>query len=454
MRYPAFLAEMALPSRRPQLEFSVRSGLVLVSLFAALAVVGLYLELVPFGYVYFLPVLLKLGTNTLAWLSLRKNVLVLEAAALNVLADCIALTWAIYLTGGPLSPLFAIYTIELTVVALLSNLRVTILVASTVFVLYASMLSAVSLGILPPLSPPAIDHGQVTSGYVFMLLVLGLFVLAIPTFFTAAILRELREKQIALEQKTRALVEASKEKSLFMANVTHELRTPIHGICGLSDLVASGIYGEVSEKQKRAQAEIKRSAQSLLALVDDILALSRAEAGKLVLERGAVDLDELLERIVASGRGVIGTRDLVLDLVAERDLPIVETDRGKLVQILMNLVSNAIKFTADGGKITIRAKREGSTHVRFEVEDTGEGIPDGDLERIFEPFRQVDGSAEREHGGVGLGLALVKRLAEVLGARVDVRSTLGVGSCFGVSLPVRKPTSRPPSTPPWLPNEL
>jgi signal transduction histidine kinase len=278
--------------------------------------------------------------------------------------------------------------------------------------------------------------GGLTGGYVIMELLLVVVVLGVPTFYTAAIIQVLREKERALEERNRELVEASKHKSQFMANVTHELRTPIHGICGLSDLVSAGIYGPVTEKQRDAQQKIKRSAQSLLGLIDDLLELARSDVGKTTFTVSRVELAELLPSVVASVKWMQGTKGQQrIDLDVEAGLLPIFTDRGKLTQILINLLANAVKFTPDGGVIALRARASGAAMVALSVEDSGVGIPAAQLGKIFEAFHQVDATAEREYGGAGLGLSLVRRFVELMGGEVRVDSVEGKGSTFTVTLP-------------------
>lgn len=434
MKHPAFIAEMALPGSRDRLHTSVRSGYVLAGLFALLAVAGPALDIVPFRWGFYVLVGLKLSTNTIALLCLKRDRLVLESGGLNVAADVACMTGAIYLTGGIASPLLAIYAIEITVVALLTNLGITVLVASGIVLAYGSMVLAVHIGAVAAVPPPrALVEGADTP-FVVTGIVFAAFVVGAPTFFVARILGMLREKERALERKNVELVEAGRQQSLLLANVTHELRTPIHGICGLSDLVESGVYGPVSERQRDAHEEIKRSARSLLRLIDDLLEVVRGDAGKLELRQEEVALEELLPGVLASMSAVVGTRDLKLDLELAPGLSPIATDRTKLTQVLVNLLANAVKFTPDGGKITLAA-RQSSEVTELSVTDTGKGIAPDDRDRIFEAFRQIDGSAEREYGGVGLGLAVVQRLAALLGATIRVESELGRGSTFTLVLP-------------------
>jgi signal transduction histidine kinase len=248
------------------------------------------------------------------------------------------------------------------------------------------------------------------------------------------VLRKLRENERRLEARTFALVDAGKQKAQFMANVTHELRTPLQGIMGLAELVGSGVYGEATERQREAMRDVKVSAKSLLGLIDDLLELARADAGKLEVRTSEVDLLELLPAAVATIKWMLAGKALEVNLELEPVLPTVVTDRGKLTQIVLNLLSNAVKFTPDGGSVCLRAKRR-DDGVRIEIEDTGVGIAPEQLKRVFEEFYQVDGSSIREFGGTGLGLALVRRLLGLLGGTIEVRSTPGRGSTFLVDLP-------------------
>ena len=436
MRYPAFLAEVALPQNRKNLRFSIATGYGTALVFGLLGLAARAFGLFPFLWPLYALVGFKVVANTLSYLSLRYDVLVLEMAGLNVAADLLAMTGAVYFTGGPESPLFAIYGIEISIVALLTNRGTTVLVGTSAIGLYGTMVTLVRSHLLPALPTPAATVGGITRGYVIIQLLLVVIVLGVPTFYTAAIIKALRDKERALEERNRELVEASKHKSQFMANVTHELRTPIHGICGLSDLVSEGIYGPVTAKQKDAQQKIKRSAQSLLGLIDDLLQLARSDAGKITFTISKVDLGELLPSVAANVKWMQGTkRQQRIDLEVEPGLPAIFTDRRKLTQILINLMANAVKFTPDGGVILLRARASGASMIALSVEDDGVGIPPAEIGKIFEAFHQVDATAEREYGGAGLGLSLVQRLVEVMGGEVRVESVEGKGSTFTVTLP-------------------
>jgi signal transduction histidine kinase len=436
MRYPSFIAEMGLPSHRARLSASVVSGYGTTLAFLLLALVANATHVAPFRTGLAAALAFKLLTNTLVWVALHEGRFVLGTAGLNTLADLIAMTVAIYFTGGELSPLFPIYAIEITVLALLGNVGVAVTGAVVAVLAYSTMAILIGVGVLSSYPPPAVTAGGVTAAYTAIDLVYASFVIGVPTFYTARILEDLRDKRRTLEARTAELVEAGRLKSQFLANVSHELRTPIHGICGLCDLMESGVYGKLESKQKDAQANIRRSAQTLLALIDDLLELSRSDAGKLALRPERVDLTELLPTVQASIRWMLGTKQITLNLDVSPDLPVVETDPRKLNQVLINLLSNAVKFTPEGGTIKVSARRSGESEVQIAVVDSGIGIDPADHDRIFEEFRQVDGSFERTYGGVGLGLALVQRLSTALGGRVNVVSQPGEGATFEVTLPV------------------
>jgi signal transduction histidine kinase len=384
----------------------------------------------------------KLVTNTAAALALRYDRFALELSGLNVLADLVTMTGAIHATGGVLSPILPIYGIELTVIALLTNVGITVAVGTITFALYAAMIALERSGVLPSLPPIyEVAAGGVNDTYRATTLVFVAFVIALPTAFAASILRQLRSKEDALVTSNQALVEAGRQKTQFMANITHELRTPIHGICGLADLIDAGVYGPATEKQRDAARNIKSSALSLLRLIDDLLTLARDDAGRLEYRPTDVSLDEVVATVMAGVHSLRGTRNLHVDADVEPELPTMFTDRGKLVQVLMNLVANAVKFTPDEGHVTLRVRRAESERVALAVVDDGIGIPERQKRRIFEPFRQVDGSAERAYGGAGLGLALVARLVSMMGGEIALQSEVGRGSTFTVTLPIVGPPS-------------
>jgi signal transduction histidine kinase len=201
-------------------------------------------------------------------------------------------------------------------------------------------------------------------------------------------------------------------------------------------VIAAGVYGPVTDKQKDACASIKRSAQSLLQLVDDVLQLTRAEAGKIEARPNTVDVAALVERVTASVSWMVGTKNLSLEVEVEPELQPVQSDERWLAHVLVNLLANAVKFTPEGGRVTIHA-RDRADAVELAIQDNGIGIAPEEREAIFEPFRQGEHGDEKRYGGVGLGLALVARLTDLLGAEVELESTVGKGTTFRVVVPTR-----------------
>jgi PAS domain S-box-containing protein len=227
---------------------------------------------------------------------------------------------------------------------------------------------------------------------------------------------------------------ASEAKSGFLATMSHELRTPLNALEGYSSLLEEGIYGPVNEAQLGALARMRRARAHLVELIDQVLDVARVEAGTKRVKPEPVALPVLVRDVAETLRGAADARGLSLSLEVPDDVPAVRTDPGMVRQILVNLVGNAVKFTERGG-ITVRLSAEGDA-VRLEVADTGPGIPPELQERVFEPFFQVDPSTTRREGGVGLGLALCREFAHLLGGDLTLRSAPGEGTAFTLSLPV------------------
>jgi signal transduction histidine kinase len=432
---PSYVTEMAAPANRPKLWFGIWSGFAITVGFAVLALGAALFNLTPWRWEFLYLVSVKLLTNSLAWLGLARDRWVMETQTVNTVADVLLLTAAIYLTGGPYSPLVATYVIVIAVLSLLTNTGITIMMASFIVVAFATMLVLMATGVLPP-TPVLGSPGTVpTAGYTVTSIGYCALVVGVPAFFSAATLRLLKTKESEIEKRTALLISAATQRSQFVASMTHELRTPIHGVQGLADVIAAGVYGPVTEKQKEACAAIKRSAQSLLGLVDDVLQLTRAEAGRIDARPGPVDICELVERVAQSVSYMVGTKKLMLEIDVAKDLPVIHSDERWLAHILVNLIANAVKFTPEGGRVAVSAAIRGDDLV-LEVVDTGIGIAPEDRERIFEPFRQGRSGDEKGYGGVGLGLALVAKLVELLAARVELLSEVGKGSTFRVIVPV------------------
>ena len=238
-----------------------------------------------------------------------------------------------------------------------------------------------------------------------------------------------------IQDKSRQLEVANRHKSEFLANMSHELRTPLNAIIGFSEVLLQGIFGEVNEKQREYLADVLGSGQHLLSLINDILDLSKIEAGRMDLEVSTFALRDALESGLTIVRDRAARHGIQLSTTVASDVGTIEADERKVKQILYNLLSNAVKFTPDGGRVDVNVRAENGD-IRVEVRDTGIGVAANDQERIFEEFRQA--GRERSREGTGLGLTLTKRFVELHGGRIWLESSPGKGSTFAFTLPLRR----------------
>src|SRR5712691_3298507 len=244
----------------------------------------------------------------------------------------------------------------------------------------------------------------------------------------ARLFREIGEKGQQLEI-------ASKHKSQFLANMSHELRTPLNAILGYTELILDEIYGAVPEKLREVLERVQQGGRHLLDLINDVLDISKMEAGQLTLSLNDYSMAEVVYTVSTAVESLAAEKGLALKVDLASDLPLGKGDERRLAQVLLNLVGNAIKFT-DTGEVQIQVTAtDGAFTVA--VVDTGTGIAETDQQKIFEEFQQADSSSTRLKGGTGLGLAIVKRIVEMHGGRVWVESSLGKGSTFWFTLPVR-----------------
>ena len=244
--------------------------------------------------------------------------------------------------------------------------------------------------------------------------------------------RALTTMHAVLDDKNDELRRAADVKSRVVSNVSHEFRTPINSILGLTQLLLDRLDGDLTPEQEKQVRFVRSSAEALSELVNDLLDLSRIEAGRHELRASKFDVTELFSSLRGMMKPLVREGvDLIFD-----EIPLVQldTDRGKVSQILRNLVSNAIKFT-EKGTIRVRAEKVGDDRLRFSVTDTGIGIAEKDLPRVFEEFTQIDSEIQRRVKGTGLGLTLARKLAEMLGGTLTARSKVGEGSTFTLDLP-------------------
>jgi signal transduction histidine kinase len=246
-----------------------------------------------------------------------------------------------------------------------------------------------------------------------------------------------------IEEKGRELAEASKHKSQFLANMSHELRTPLNAILGYAELMLDSIYGEPSEKMRTVLERLQSNGRHLLGLINDVLDLSKIEAGQLTLSLDDYSLSDVVHGVVSAVEPLAAEKRLAFKAEIAGDLPTGRGDGRRLSQVLLNLVGNAIKFT-DKGEVAIRAAVSNGAFT-VAVCDTGPGIPAADHAKIFEEFQQADSSITRKKGGTGLGLSIAKRIIEMHGGRIWVESEPGKGSTFYFTLPVRVEAQTGPS---------
>jgi signal transduction histidine kinase len=239
-----------------------------------------------------------------------------------------------------------------------------------------------------------------------------------------------------IADKSRLLEAASRHKSEFLANMSHELRTPLNAILGFSEVLAERMFGEVNEKQAEYLQDILSSGRHLLSLINDILDLSKVEAGRLELELGRFHLPTALDNALTLVRERATRHGITLDLAADPEIGEIVADERKVKQILLNLLSNAVKFTPEGGRVGLAATPADDV-ITIAVSDTGIGITAADQEAIFEEFRQVGHDDARKQEGTGLGLTLAKKFVELHGGQIGVQSQVGQGSTFTFTLPLR-----------------
>jgi PAS domain S-box-containing protein len=293
-------------------------------------------------------------------------------------------------------------------------------------------------------------------------------------FAAARDVTELKRFERTLQQKNVELEEASRMKSEFLANMSHELRTPLNSIIGFSEVLRDGLLGEMSDTQRGFIGDIFSSGKHLLSLINDILDLSKVEAGKMMLDLEPVEVSSLLTNSLSIVREKAAAHHIRLEMDDTAALGSIQADARKVKQIVYNLLSNAVKFTPAGGQVTLRASRvpraevgqlsgswtgqslaladsEFEEFLKISVTDSGIGIAADGFERLFKPFSQIDSGLSRKFEGTGLGLVIVKLLAKLHGGVVAVESAVGEGSCFTVWLPFRGLESVPLMSAPAIP---
>ena len=250
-----------------------------------------------------------------------------------------------------------------------------------------------------------------------------------------------------IDEKSRQLEIASRHKSQFLANMSHELRTPLNAILGYTELIINRYYGDVPANMTTVLERVQSNGKHLLGLINDVLDLSKIEAGHLALSLNDYSIKDIVHRVYGAVEPLASNKKLNLRVEVERDLPRARGDDRRLTQVMLNLVGNAIKFT-DVGEVAIKASSGGNGSYTVAVRDTGPGISEADQAKIFEEFQQADTSVTKAKGGTGLGLSIAKRIIEMHGGLLWVESSLGKGSTFFFTIPISAEQQGMPHEPP------
>jgi PAS domain S-box-containing protein len=254
--------------------------------------------------------------------------------------------------------------------------------------------------------------------------------------FAIAAIRDSTERKRMLEEENRRMLESNRLKSEFLANMSHELRTPLNAIIGFSELMYHEKIGPVSTEHKEYLGDILTSARHLLQLINDVLDLTKIEAGKMEFRPEILDLSKVTLEVKEILRGLAGQKRIKVEVQIDPSLSRAVLDSSKFKQVLYNYLSNAIKFTPEEGRVTVRLTPEQGGKFRLEVEDTGIGIKQSDVHKLFIEFQQLDSGSAKKYAGTGLGLSLVKRILEAQGGEVGVKSEFGKGSTFFAIFPL------------------
>jgi GAF domain-containing protein len=238
-----------------------------------------------------------------------------------------------------------------------------------------------------------------------------------------------------IQDKSRQVEEASKHKSQFLANMSHELRTPLNAILGYTELILDGIYGEAPDKMRTVMERVQSNGKHLLGLINDVLDLSKIEAGQLVLSIQDYSIKDVVHGVYSAVEPLANSKKLAFKIEVPANLPPARGDDRRLTQVLLNLVGNAIKFT-DAGEVAVKAAASNGAYT-ISVRDTGPGIAEADQSKIFDEFQQADSTQTKVKGGTGLGLSIAKRIIEMHGGKLWVESSLGAGSTFSFTVPLR-----------------
>lgn len=446
-------------------KLAVQKNRAIVFTFAALiAIVFQYMGAIPGTFLTAVRVIMAANVSALLFYLIYRKYWRINLDPLWLLFDAAMITYGVYLTGGIESPWYPWYLANVSGAAFVMGMGWAVIIASLDTVLFLGML--LYLG-----------HVQVGDQAFFSSLALMICLFGSTIFFLRGAtelqkkqrqvkqLKENESRKVAeltrltteLDTRTRELSDANlkisqadRMKSQFLANMSHELRTPLNSIIGFSDILLSRLGDELSEKYMKFLSNINTSGQHLLGIINDLLDLSKIEAGRMEVNPEKFPLENIIQGVCTIMKGVATKRGIQFEVNIADNLPPLEADSIKIKQILYNLISNAVKFSPDQSTITISAdlleaekSPLGEQSIQFAVVDRGIGIAPENHERVFQEFQQVDNSSTRQFQGTGLGLALVKRFVELHNGQIRLESDHGKGSTFTVILPRRFILNRP-----------
>ena len=392
---------------------------------ALIRLISLYIFVIPMtfafttGYfevpqnIYILLLIYPIVYPTLLFLHIAKYQHVKHRIHVSLISDHVLLSSYVYFTGGVLSPFIIFY----------------LWITSTQALRYGKqeMLSSYILSLLGFVTILLLHNNFSNNFYASILLLLALIIIPISIY----VIRDL------FDQTTTKLVEANEEKSKFLANMSHELRTPLNSIIGYSEILKEEVNDINKDDLSKDLDKIHKSGNHLLSLINDILDLSKIESGNVDLLYEEINLNNLINEVLEIIKPLSDKNNNTISIESAHNMTYLKTDRTRLKQVLFNLLSNAAKFTHDG-QISIRTSQysaDKAKNICIEVEDSGIGMKQEQIDNVFNPFVQADISITRKYGGTGLGLAICERFIEIMGGTINVESEIDKGTKFTIILP-------------------